>query len=147
MVRTMICGGNYFSFFTFHCHMLSGSPFDVLYVVILLLCAVIKHVLLQLPFEFHNTNVTREIILFLFDRCLWFRKKVAYSEALLYGRCLPELLMKYIKIIIDQIVIFKIIFSYVLNFELNLQGEDICDGAIREVKEETGVSRQTQYIF
>lgn len=55
--------------------------------------------------------------------------------------------MKYIKIIIDQIVIFKIIFSYVLNFELNLQGEDICDGAIREVKEETGVSRQTQYIF
>lgn len=72
---------------------------------------------------------------------------MAYSEALVYGRCLQELLMKYVKIIINQIIVFKIVFSYVFNSEFNLQGEDLCDGAIREVKEETGVSRQTHNIY
>ena len=34
--------------------------------------------------------------LVLFDRCLWFRKPVVDLEAQVYGRCLLELLMKYI---------------------------------------------------
>lgn len=49
--------------------------------------------------------------------------------------------MKYIKMINDQIIkLVFFIFLIHLNSIWHLQGEDICAAAIREVKEETGVS-------